>query len=264
MKKLSLVLISLLALAMLTACGDDDNPVNKQTFTSVINCRAIDGNELVFSQGDANVEVDYTNMIIKFTLSYNDVNGHSTSITTPEMKMKNISSTVYEFTASTSQQMGSGNIETLGGYVDFATGMMWFTLNTGSGEVVCTTQILFAYSTTSMTNPENGNHGSHQQSAYLFALDSKGETCTLQISNFMSNMNGVVDAPEVKYNNLTVTPTVTGYKITADEVESNYNGFYTLTDVNFTLDAQCMNINGTFKCKGLEYEVSGPLFPVVP
>ena len=57
-----------------------------------------------------------------------------------------------------------------------------------------------------------------------------------------------------------MTPTVTGYKITADEVESNYTGFYKLTDVDFTLDEQCMTINGTFKCNGKDYEVTGHLF----
>lgn len=260
MKKLSFLLLSLMAMALLTACNDGKEPSTVQKLTSTINCRAIEGDVVVFSQGTANVEVDYTNMVIKFTSTYVDMNGHSTTLTTPEMKLKNVAPTVYEFTASGSQQVGSGSVESLGGYVDFGTGMLWYTINTASCEIVCSSHILYAYSTTEISNPDNDNYYSHQKSAYLFAIDSKGETCTLQISNFMSNANGTVDAPVVEYANLTLLPTVTGYEITADEVESNYKGYYTLTDVDFTLDEQCMTINGSFKCNGLEYVVTGPLF----
>ena len=261
MKKLSFLLLSLMAMTMFTACNGNDEPVNKQTVTSTVNCRAIEGDQVVFSQTSAKVELNYTDMTIQFASSYTDVNGHSASFTTPVMKLKNLSSTVYEFEGSSSQQVGSGMAESLGGYIDFATGMFWYTLNVGSSEVVCSSHILYAYSTTTITNPDNGNHGSHQMSAYLFAFDAKGETCIMEISNFMSTLNGSIDAVKVQYDGLTVTPTVTGYKITAAEVESNYNGFYKLTDVDFTLDEQCMTINGSFKCDDKDFQVTGPLFP---
>lgn len=265
MKKLSFLLLSLLAVTMLTACGNDDEPENKQIVTMTINSRAIDGDQVVFSQGTAKVELNYTDMLINFTADYKDADGVSRSITTPDMKMTATgSSSVYEFVSSpTSQGVGGVSSAGVGGYIDMATGMTWFTINSGSDEVVCTTQLLYAYSTTTMTNPDNGNHGSHQQSAYLFALDARGETCIMKVSNFVASLNnGAVDAAEVQYDGLTVTPTATGYRITADEVESNYNGFYTLTDVDFTLSSQCMVINGSFKCNGLEYTVSGGLFSV--
>ena len=198
MKKLSFLLLSLMAMALLTACNNGNEPSTVQKLTSTINCRAIEGDVVVFSQGTANVEVDYTNMVIKFTSTHVDMDGHSTTLTTPEMKLKNVSPTVYEFTASGSQQVGGSNVESLNGYVDFGTGMMWYSIKTASSEIVCTSQILYAYSTTEISNPDNDDYGIHQKSAYLFAIDSKGETCTLQISNFMSNVNGNVDLD--KYN----------------------------------------------------------------
>ena len=251
MKKLSFLMLALLAVTMLTACGNDDEPTNKQTFTAPINCRAIDGNEVVFSQGTSKVEVDYTNMNIKFVTDYKDVHGQSHSLTTPDMKLTSVSSLVYEFTAS-SGQPGSAIVESLGGYIDMATGMMWYTINTGSGEVVCTSHLLYAYTNTTMTNPDNNNHGTHQQSAYLFVPDAKGQTCILQITNFIADLNGAVVAQEVQYQGLTLTPTVTGY--------TSYKGFYTLKDVNITLDDQCRVMDGSFKCNGLVYTLSGGLF----
>ena len=253
MKKLSFILLALLTVTLFTACGNDDEPVNKQTVSMTVNNRAINGDQVVFSQANATVEIIYTDMEIQFSTEYKDISEQSHSITTPTMALTNVGGTVYSFV------QGSGEIT---GYIDFATGMTWFIINDNASPVICTSQLLYAYSATEMTNPdpENGYHVSHRQSAYLFALDSRGETCVLRISNFISNMNGAVDAPEVQYNGLSVTPTVTGYKITADEAESNYTGFYKLTDVDFTLDNQCMVINGTFKCNGLVYQVSGGLF----
>ena len=259
MKKLSLLLLSLLAVVMFTACGNDDEPVNKQNVTMVINNRAIDGDNLVFSQGEAKVELNYTDMFIKFTANYKDANGQSHSLTTPDMKMTAVSSTVYTFNNVASSTFTG--IDAFVGYIDLASGMMWYSFDDGTSHVVSTTQLLYAYTTTSITNPENGNHYSHEQSAYLFALDARGETCVMKISNFAPNVVGSVQVTEIQYDGLTVTPTTTGYIITADEVESSYRGFYKITDVNFTLDSQCQVISGSFKCNNLDFAITGKLFP---
>ena len=259
MKKLSILILSLLAVTMFTACNDNDEPNNKQTATASINSRTIDGNDVIFSQGSAKVELNYTEMVIKITADYKDANGQTHNLTTPDMKMYSNSNSVYSFNNAASSTYAG--IDDFQGFIDFTTGMMWYSFVVdGSTRVVSTTNLLYAYTNTTMTNPENGNHGTHQQSAYLFAPDSKGETCVMRISNFMSNLNGAVDAAEVQYNGLTLTPTTSGYTITADEVESNYKGFYTLTDVNITLSTQCQTMSGSFKCNGINYEINGGLF----
>ncbi|MBQ6079441.1 MAG: hypothetical protein IJK93_04090 [Muribaculaceae bacterium] len=259
MKKLSFLMLSLLAVTMLTACGNDDEPQSKQTITSTINCRAIEYGEVLFSQGSATIELNFSDMFLKITSDYKDAAGRSHSLTTSDMKLYSVTSTVYSFNNMASSTYAG--FDMFEGFIDMATGMLWYTfMIDGTTTVVCTSHLLYAYTTTTMTNPENGNHGSHQQSAYLFAPDSKGETCIMQISNFMSNLNGVVDAAELQYQGLTLTPTAFGYTITADMVESNYKGYFTLTDVNITLNDQCQVISGSFKCNGLEYSLSGDLF----
>jgi len=258
MKKLSFMLLSLLAVVMLTACGNDDEPVNRQTVNMAINSRMIDASDgtVVFSQNTAKVEINYTDMTISFNCNYKDLNGQSQAYSSPVMDLRQQKGSVYRIEPHSAVDAS--------GFLDMATGMMWYRVGSLDDGValVMTTQLLYAYSTTTITNPENGNHGAHEQSAYLFVLDPSGETCEMKISNFTSNLNGAIDVPEVDYEGLTVTPNGTGYKITASEIESNYNGYYKLTDVDFTLNDQCMVIGGSFKCNGLEFNITGPLFPL--
>lgn len=262
MKKVLLFLLPLLAATMLTACGNSDEPVNKQIVSMVTNNRAIEGDAVQFSQGNAKVELNYTDMIIQFTGDYKDASGTSRSLTTPAMKMTNNGGTVYRFDNATSSTYTGIGILT--GYIDLSTGMMWCSFDEGSSHVVMTTQLLYAYSSTQITNPDNGNTGNHNKSAYLFALDSRGETCIMKITNFITNLNGsgTADVYEIQYNGLTVTPTTTGYIITSDKAESSLSGFYTISDLNFKLDDQCRVIDGSFKCSGLEFKVTGDLFPI--
>lgn len=259
MKKYFYYLFALTAMVMFSSCINGDEPNTKQSFTSTINCRAIDGDDVIFSQGSAKVEVDYSELFIKFTADYKDAEGMAHSLTTPDMKLYAVSSSVYTFNNMASSTYTG--IDMLQGSIDFATGMMWYSFNVdGSTKVVCTTHLLYAYTNTTITDPESGNHGTHQQSAYLFALDAKGQTCTMKISNFMCNLNSAVDVIEIQYDDLTVTPTTTGYIISAEMVESSNRGSYTLTNVNFNLNDQCQVINGSFKCNDLQFNVDGNLF----
>lgn len=254
MKKLSILFFSLLAVIMFTSCNDSDNTVNKQTFTSTINNRAIDGTDVIFSQGSAKLEVNFTNMTIQFTSDYRDANGQTRSITTPEMSLTSKGGSVYQF-----QTPGIGE-DAMTGYFDMATGMLWYTFNKDGYPIVTTSHLLYAYSTTTVTNPDNGNHYSHKQSAYLFALDTRGEKCSMRVSNFAPNIAGAIEAEEIQYDGLTVTPTANGYTITASQAESSMRGFYTITDLNIELTSQCRIISGSFKCGGLNFTITGDLF----
>jgi hypothetical protein len=254
MKKLSFMLLALLTVTLFTACGYDDKPENRQTVSMVINNRAIDGDQVVFSQANAKVEMNYTDMEIQINTEYKDVTEHSHTISTPTMALINMGGSVYSF--------GTSNNGEISGYIDFATGMTWFIINDNAGPVICTSQLLYAYTTTSVNNPDNGNHNSHEHSAYLFVLDSKCEKCILKISNFIPNIAGSVEASEVQFNDLTVTPTATGYTITAAQAEAS-NKSYTITDLNVNLSSQCQVINGSFKCKDLDFAIMGKVFPNV-
>ena len=257
MKKLSFLFFTLLAVTLLTACNDDEESVNKQTFSSTFNCRAYDGDQVAFSQNTAKVEVNFTDMTIQVSTGYKDIDGMAHTLTTNAMQMEQRSGSVYSFHELT--DLGSPS-----GYIDIATGMMWltFTPELGSTNYYCTTHLLYAYATTNVTNPDNGLNYNHEKSAYMFVPDSRGETCVMSISNFTPNTVGSIEANEIQYDGLTMTPTADGYTITASEVEpTNYRASYIITDLNFTLSNQGQVINGSFKCNDLEYTVSGTLFP---
>ena len=264
MKKLSFLLLSLLAVTMFSACNDNnDEPVNKQTIAASFNCRAYDGNEVVFSQNTGKVELNYTDMTIQITANYKDTDGTSHALTTGVMGLEHRSGYLYSFHELT--DLGSPS-----GYIDLSTGMMWltFTPELGSTAYYCTSHLVYNntiayyYSTTYITNPDNGFNYNHEKSAYLFVPNAKGETCTMVIFNFIPNTAGSIEVSEIQYDGLQMTVTPDGYTITASEVEpTNYKGTYIITDLNITLTHQARNINGTFECNDLEFKVMGNLVP---
>ena len=68
-------LIALLAMVTFTSCTDQKEDVNKYTFADVVNNRVVNGNQVAFSQGTIQVELDLTAMTIQFNTDYLDTNG---------------------------------------------------------------------------------------------------------------------------------------------------------------------------------------------
>lgn len=253
MKKLSFVLFALLAVTLFTACGNNDESVNKVSYSMLVNSRAIDGDKVLFSQNNGAIELDYTAMTIKLSINYKDPVGILQTLSTTTMPLTAQTSDIYTF-----KSIGD---EGLIGIIDLSRTTMWYTFTNGTQTIVCTTQMWFANVTTAVTNPDNGAHYEQAKSEYMIAIDSNGTTCKLGISNFAPNVNGQIEENSVIYNDLKVTPTTTGYHVTAQEVKPTTNiDRHTITDLNIFINNQCRSIEGTFKCNGLNFNVSGSLF----
>lgn len=257
MKK-SVFLLALLSIVLLSSCNSNDEPISKQTLYSVMNARLINSDDTIppiFSQTNGQIELDQINMTIKFSSTYMNQNGQAQSVTTPEMKLVPIKDNAY--------YMDDGS-PSYPGMIDFGTGMLWFHVSNPDDEwteVYMTTQLLhYAYTNTTINDPENGT-SDHQESAYMFKLDSRGESCDMSISDFVTNLNGVVDAPALQYKGLTAKATAMGFEITAETASAESGQDYSLTDVKINIYEQCLSFEGSFKCNGLEYHVSGSLFP---
>ena len=256
MKKLSFWALSLLAVTMLTACGNDDDPVNKYTATVAINSRTLNGDAVVFSQSTGTITINSTDMTITISSGYKDAEGVGHTFTTPAMPLTPMGGSIYSFT-------DSSHAVDLTGYIDEATITAWYSFfANASDRVISTTQMIYSYITTTVTNPDNGNHNSYTNAQYMFELDAKGEKCAMLATNFAPNLTGAIQSSRTYWEGLTVTPTTTGYIITADVAESNYKNNDTLTDLKVILDDQCRTINGSFKCNGLTIKVTGDMFPI--
>lgn len=257
MKK-SVFLLALLSIVLLSSCNDNDEPVNKQILYSVMNARLINSDDEppIFSQTDGKIELDQINMTIKFSSTYMNQDGQAQSVTTPEMKLVPMKDNAY--------YMDDGSTS-YPGMIDFGTGMLWYhELNADGGiNLFMTTQLLlYAYTNTTINDTVNNKTSNHEQSAYMFKIDSRGESCDMSISDFVSNLNGVVDAPALQYKGLTAKPTARGFDITAETASAeSAQGLYALTEVNIHIEEQCLGFVGSFKCNGLKYNVSGRLFP---
>lgn len=260
MKKTSFILFALLAVSLLTACGDSDDDQTRQTFTIGSSNRVVSGDNVYFSQGSGKIELNYTDMTIQFVGDYKKADEQTHQISTAAMKMTLVgnNAAIYQFSQPTM------NLE---GYIDLSTFMIWYKFDDGDATVYSTgiysfaNSLLYAYATTTATNPDNDNVNTHEKSAYVFVLDSKAENCSMMIYNFIPNIAGIIEAGQIKYNGLSVTPTATGYDITASQAESSSTGYYPITDLVIKLDNQCRIIDGSFKCNDLNFTITGYLFP---
>jgi len=261
-KHLTLLLTALAFMALaLTACGINDEPVNKRSAIAQINNRAVDGNNHVtFSQNNATIEVNFTDMTIQLSTGYKDFDSTSHTLNTPALKLVPVAGLIYRFNSGATPINGIADFD---GYIDLATWMLSYSFTANGGyQVFAGTQPTYTYATTTVTNPDNGNHYSQQQSQYMFAIDATGKKCTMLISNFAPNINGVVQAYQIYWSGLTLAPTATGYHITASEAESSVKGTHTITDLTIALNNQGRVIDGSFKCDDLDFKVTGDMFPM--
>ncbi len=224
----------LLAMSLLTACNNDDEHENKQKFTTAINNRACKDGVVIFSQGTAEVEINFdarTAMrTIKITSTYKDIDGQSRTLTTPELEMPSpYGSPIGVYSFSTTEDLGDG-VRNLKGTIDIQTGMMRYAFQQKDYTMVCTTNLLFNNVITNISDVSGATINTNM-SSYLFMLDSNAKTCIMQIS-----------------------------LIKADEAKATHDSYYDLTDVDITIDRDCTHFSGSFSTKVSRHEFSGNLF----
>lgn len=262
-KKLMTLMLAVLAVSLLTACNKDDESDHKQKFTTAINNRACKDGVVIFSQGTAEVEINFdarTAMsTIKITSTYKDIDGQSRTLTTPELEMPSpYGSPIGVYFFSTTEDLGDG-VRNLKGTIDIQTGMMRYTFQQDDYTIVCTTHLLFNNLITKIIDPMGATINTNM-SSYLFMLDSNAKTCIMQISDFVPAANGAVQAAVVEYKGLNVMITDQGYIIKADQAKATQGSYYDLTDVDIAVDRDCSHLSGSFNTKVSRHEFSGDLF----
>ena len=209
MKNLSFWLLSMLAVTMLTGClKNNDEPVRKYTTTLPMNSRAFDDNKVTFSQNNSTMTIDYTNSTIQLETGFKDIDGVGHTMSSPNMTLTPLGGPIYSFNSGTASFGTTSNLE---GYIDLETLMVWYSFfDHGSKKIISTSQLIYSYGTTTVTNPDNGNHYINESSQYKFFIDAKGEKGTLLITKFAPNLNGSVQAEQIYWEDLSVMPPDTG------------------------------------------------------
>lgn len=249
MKKYFYLVMMLLTVGSFTSCIDDKNEDDtKLSFNADIYNRAVNGDNVVFSLGNAKVEVNNTQMTMQMTADFKDAGGTTHNVSTTEMKLALEKGPVYRFSGA------------VNGYIDLSTLMIWYTIDSGDDAMVySTTQLKYPYLTSTVTS-EDGNTYTHTQSGYIFAIDSKGQEAMMEIVNYVPDTGGAIQAAALDFSGLTVTPTATGYKITASEAKCSQSSYYNISDLDISITGNCWNIQGSFKIRNHTYTMSGKLF----
>ena len=148
-------LFAFLTLVMFTSCNSDDDYESKQSFTAVLNNRAVNGTDVMFSQSNATIELNYNNSTIQITSDFKDVDGQTYKINTPAMPMSIAATGIYAF--SSSSVSGNADISGINGFIDLNNYTMWYTLGTNGGSSVYTTTHLYYTNTTTVITNVDGN-----------------------------------------------------------------------------------------------------------
>jgi len=270
MKKIALYLFSMLAVIIFTACGNDDEPINKQTINLTFNALYIPHGEdapVVFSQSSGQAEIEYTSkMTLRFNCCYKRLDGTMVEFKSQHYELEHYQGSVYYLWK---RPGGINQIGTRPGLIDLSTGMIWYQENNieQAFGLILTTQFSCPYLTTTVID-ENRRTVSHTRTCYELAIDSRCENAMMRVKDFVPETDGAIHAAILDYEGLSVKPVKNsfhgdiGYRITADHARCRQSAYYDLTDLEINLNLKGIFISGSYKIKGKTYKMSGGLFPV--
>ncbi len=265
------VLIMLLAVFLFTACNSKgDEPDKKQTIDLTFNTLVVGhtAEDVVFTQSNGQAEIDYTNMTIQFNCNFKDLDGQMTAFISQKYSLEHYKETVYYMVKEASSPYG---VVIRPGLIDISTGMIWYQENNVEQQygILIMTQYVCPYLTTTVTD-ENGRTYSHTKSRYVFAFDSKGEKGVMEVTDFIPETGGAIQAAVLDYEGLTVEPLLSmythdiGYRITADHATCRQSDYYDLTDLKINITQKGLHIKGSYKIKDKTYSMEGSVFPPQP
>jgi hypothetical protein len=166
------------------------------------------------------------------------------------------------FTFSTSNVKATGaTVSGLSGSFDYITGTLYleYTVN-GTYTVKSTSSLAYPYTETQMIDTAHTTSAwTQNQAVYLFDVNTSTNKANISIYYIQTEKDGQNHV--LQYSGAQVTPTRTGYVITADTLKaiSDYKVYY-LRNAKFTIDNNWHSLNGTFQLDNQQATVKGGLF----
>ncbi len=263
MKHFLTAIVSLTLLVLASSCSND--PDNSYSYSSDTYNRSTSnssGSESLMSKAT----VDYTfhtgDNTLDITTSSTPYAGDARVSFTAKVNVTyNQTGGFYTFGTSTVTATGA-TVTGLSGRFDLYTGTLYMTYTVdGTYTVTSASCLTYPYAQTSMTDTAHSTSPWVQnQAVYNFDVNTTKNTATISIY-YLTNAQNSSSYLTLQYSGAQVTPTRTGYVITADTLKaiSDYKVYY-LRNAKFTIDNNWHSLNGTFQLDNQQATVKGGLF----
>lgn len=262
MKHFLTAIVSLTLLVLASSCSND--PDNSYSYSSDTYNRSTSnssGSESLMSKAT----VDYTfhtgDNTLDITTSSTPYAGDARVSFTAKVNVTyNQTGGFYTFGTSTVTATGA-TVTGLSGRFDLYTGTLYMTYTVdGTYTVKSTSSLAYPYTETQMIDTAHTTSAwTQNQAVYLFDVNTSTNKANISIYYIQTEKDGQNHV--LQYSGAQVTPTRTGYVITADTLKaiSDYKVYY-LRNAKFTIDNNWHSLNGTFQLDKQQANVKGGLF----
>lgn len=260
MKKFLFLLAAALMLVGTTSCLDSNDDDQKATMRAVMTNRAIaETGDPVLSLANYSIEVNYTQATLNISGAVKLADGSTVQFITTDMAMSQVSGTsAFNFSAP---QASSGNVSSLNGTFDVATGLLYLAFRSGSSTVYATSGISMPYATTAVVDTTAGSQPTTStKQGYFFSVNPETMKGTLTITNYGST---ATTSSNISFTatGLAVKPSYEGYTLTADALAGNSSyGSDTLRNVQATVTNGGQTLNMTYQNRNNRVTVRGTMF----
>lgn len=250
MKHFLTAIVSLTLLVLASSCSND--PDNSYSYSSDTYNRSTSnssGSESLMSKAT----VDYTfhtgDNTLDITTSSTPYAGDARVSFTAKVNVTyNQTGGFYTFGTSTVTATGA-TVTGLSGRFDLYTGTLYMTYTVdGTYTVTSASCLTYPYAQTSMTDTAHSTSPWVQnQAVYNFDVNTTKNTATISIY-YLTNAQNSSSYLTLQYSGAKVTPSATGYVITADSLSavSGYTAYH-LRKAQFNISSDWQSFNGSFQ-----------------
>ncbi|MBP5561843.1 MAG: hypothetical protein J6X70_08625 [Muribaculaceae bacterium] len=259
MKKITLLLMGLVAMTGMVSC-DDKDPDQTAQFQQEYYIRSvnIDDQSVQFSKSVSVINVNYTKDIMDITVT---VKLNASSSTTIQLKELALAYDAYTGMFSikkgaTTTVSDGATVDNFDGTFDYNTGVMYLNFFVdGKYHVVCTTRLLYPYGNSTSTYEKEGQTKTCTVDDFCLALELNDEGTKANLTLYNVQLETEKDKViYIEYASLPVTVNVVGYNLEAASLEAKIDNLvkpdYNITDFKATITDNGRRINGSFIING--------------
>ena len=261
MKKITLLLLGLVAMTGMVSCNNED-PEQIVQFQQEFYIRSVnnDDNSVKFSKSMSLVNADFTSGEMDLTISVKLDDTHSATVQIKRLVL-NYDAMSGLFTISkgaTTTVEGGAVVGFFTGTLDNNTNIMYVNFEAdGKYNVACTTRLLYPYGVMNSTYEKNGTKKTCKDNDFALAIELNEDGTKAKFTLYNVLLEDEQDMViYIDYASAAVTPKIDGYYIEAATLEATIDNIakkdYDITDFKATLTGHGRYIEGSFTIGGHE------------